>query len=63
MPYFPRVEEQPAYRCQGCGGWYRRGELVCCVAHAPGTCCHHGEIRVQPPAGQTLKQKQDIERR
>ena len=42
-PYFPKQTEIPAYRCQGCGGWFYPGNMQCCVAHAPGTCCHHYE--------------------
>lgn len=42
MPYFPKQSET-AYRCAGCGGSFVRGNVSCCVAHAPGTCCHYGE--------------------
>lgn len=48
MPYFPRKSES-AYKCQGCGQWYIRGNLSCCVAHTPGTCCHYGETPSLPP--------------
>ena len=51
MPYFPEVSEAAPYRCQGCGGWFRYNEsgIACCVAHAPGTCCHVGETPVDAP--------------
>ena len=42
MPYFPKDTER-AYRCPNCGGWFIPGNISCCVAHAPGTCCHEYE--------------------
>jgi hypothetical protein len=45
MPYFPTSKES-AYRCQGCGQWFIPSGVSCCVAHAPGTCCHMGETPV-----------------
>lgn len=26
--------------------------IVCCVNHAPGTCCHFGEAETEPPPPQ-----------
>ena len=57
MPYFPERREIPPYHCQGCGGWFRQGTKVCCVAHAPGTCCHEYETRVEPPVQQQTRPK------
>lgn len=48
-PYFTSESERPVYWCPNCKAWYQRGNMNCCVAHAPGTCCHHGETRVEPP--------------
>jgi hypothetical protein len=45
MPYFPTRQES-AYRCEGCGDWFIPSNVSCCVAHAPGTCCHVTETRV-----------------
>lgn len=48
MPYFPQQQET-AYKCQGCGQWYYRGNVSCCVLHTPGSCCHFGERPATPP--------------
>ena len=48
MPYFP-MRQETVYRCQGCGRWFTPGMLTCCVLHAPGTCCHMGEMEVMGP--------------
>lgn len=48
MAYFPTRVEQ-ASKCPGCGRWYLPASASCCVAHAPGTCCHYGEVEVAPP--------------
>ena len=45
MPYFPKLCDD-VYWCEGCGGRFRRSNVSCLVAHAPGTCCHYGEDRV-----------------
>jgi len=45
MPCFPEKIER-VYRCQGCGKQYIQGNVSCCVAHPPGTCCHYGETPV-----------------
>ena len=42
-PYFPTEQEQE-YTCPNCGGRFRPTGLSCCVLHAPGTCCHYGDI-------------------
>lgn len=52
-PYFPKREEVPPYHCQGCGGWYHRANISCCVNHAPGTCCHLYETPAAPPTRDT----------
>jgi hypothetical protein len=50
MPVF---NEQPPWDlewCPLCRLWYgtRRGtpRFSCCVAHAPGTCCHYGQTQL-----------------
>lgn len=48
MPYFPKQSES-AYYCPRCKAWFLRGNVSCCVAHAPGTCCHYGETQVAAP--------------
>lgn len=42
MAYFPH-KSQRAYKCEGCGRWFIKGNVSCCVMHAPGTCCHYGD--------------------
>lgn len=55
MPYFPKKQKQEtAYKCAGCGQWYLRGNVSCCVLHAPGTCCHYGETPTLPPRTERL---------
>ena len=49
MPYFPKQPEQ-AYQCEGCKGWFYPSNMSCCVAHAPGSCCHQYEQSTLPPA-------------
>lgn len=49
--YFPPEKPQAPEKCPGCGKWYvtdgsSRSRVSCCVVHAPGTCCHYGEIEV-----------------
>lgn len=46
MPYFPSVKEMPSYNCPGCRRWFTVGNVSCCVAHSPGSCCHHYEQEV-----------------
>jgi hydrogenase maturation factor len=36
------------YTCPVCGGTFRKGNISCCVAHAPGTCCHYGDTPALP---------------
>ena len=38
-----RTAAPPAEKCPGCGGTFIDNGIRCCVAHAPGTCCHYGE--------------------
>lgn len=52
-PYFPRQNESIAYKCQGCGGWFIKGTVSCCVNHSSGTCCHYGETPTTPPQHST----------
>ena len=46
MTYYP---VKSASRCPGCGGWFISQGMSCLVAHAPGTCCHQYETRVEEP--------------
>jgi hypothetical protein len=46
VPYFPKKRANH-YKCRGCGDWFTPGNVSCCVAHAPGTCCHYGETRIE----------------
>lgn len=53
MTYFPKIDERPALpeKCPGCGEWYiSRPDGIgtsCLVLHSSGTCCHHGETKVE----------------
>lgn len=58
MPYFPPLNTLTAYQCPGCHGWFLPSNTSCCVAHAPGTCCHHFE-QVVPGPTQVLNEKKD----
>ncbi len=50
MPYFPKEEQRHPYHCQGCRRWFLESNMKCCVAHAPGTCCHKYETEVPGPS-------------
>lgn len=53
MTYFPPARQNTPTKCPGCGGWFVEQDgprLSCCVYHAPGTCCHFGEVPAHPPA-------------
>lgn len=60
MPYFPKREET-AYKCHGCGKKFYPGNLSRCVLHAPGTCCHMGEVEV--PESLEVGIAQELQRR
>lgn len=49
MPYFPPSTATSSYYCPRCRLWYVRGNISCCVAHGPGTCCHEYERPVAAP--------------
>jgi hypothetical protein len=42
---FPKHEEV-IYTCPVCKGKFIAGNISCCVAHAPGTCCHYGDKKI-----------------
>lgn len=51
MPYFPQQDQRPnTYWCPVCKAHFTHGTRRCLVAHAPGTCCHHYETRVESRA-------------
>lgn len=54
MPYFPLKIEGSAYKCPACGQWFWSGDATfsCCVLHEPGSCCHFGETKIEPPKGE-----------
>ena len=44
MQIFPK--QNPIVTCPICKKTFRLGNVNCCVLHAPGTCCHYGDIEV-----------------
>lgn len=49
-PYFPvTYSDAQKYQCPGCRGWFYHSNTSCCVAHPPGTCCHHYEEPAMSP--------------
>ena len=42
-------QRQQAYRCEQCQMWYVQGVVGCFTIHAPGECCHAGDIPIMEP--------------
>ncbi len=50
MSIFPQCEETiiEIFECPICTNIYIRGNsnVICCVMHAPGTCCHYTDKKI-----------------
>ncbi len=65
MVYFPPLSKEPPKpaKCPGCGDWYvpnpRMEGQSCCVDHAPGSCCHYSETKVDEPRAHSTEEAQE----
>ena len=51
------------YKCDICGGYFLRGNVSCCVIHAPGECCHYGDQPINPTPSEAKKYRRENLRR